>query len=101
MKNGDMLWNALCDHYYEGTNAVMEMEKNWQGLKGLIDEQQFDHVSQLLNIQVNESKWWRNACLLYFQQYSGMPIPPKYEQPDKSLDYYENLQFRYVPGISN
>jgi alpha-glucuronidase len=77
------------------------MQKEWQGLKGFVDEQRFDEVNQLLTIQVNESVWWRNACLLYFQQFSQMPIPAKYEQPDKTLDYYQNLQFRYVPGISN
>lgn len=101
MKDGKTLWESLCDHYYAGTTSVREMKNNWQGLKGLIDEEQFDHVSQLLNIQAEESVWWRNACLLYFQQFSGMPIPINYEQPDKKLDYYENLKFRYVPGISN
>jgi len=101
MKSGETLWNSLCDHYYMGTSTVKEMQKEWQGMKGLIDEQRFDHVSQLLAIQANEAIWWRNACLLYFQQFSGMPIPAKYEQPDKTLDYYQNLQFRFVPGIEN
>jgi len=101
LKNGQTLWNAICDHYYRGTDAVKQMQKQWQGLKGSIDDQRFDHVSQLLQIQVNESVWWRNACLLYFQQFSKMPIPEKYEKPDKTLEYYQNLQFRYVPGIEN
>jgi alpha-glucuronidase len=101
LKSGETLWNALCEHYYEGTETVKSMQKEWQGLKEFVDEQRFDEVNQLLTIQVNESIWWRNACLLYFQQFSQMPIPAKYEQPDKTLDYYQNLQFRYVPGISN
>lgn len=101
LKNGQTLWNAICDQYYRGTDAVKQMQKKWQGLKGSIDDQRFDHVSQLLQIQVNESVWWRNACLLYFQQFSKMPIPEKYEKPDKTLEYYQNLQFRYVPGIEN
>lgn len=101
LKNGQTLWNAICDQYYRGTDAVKQMQKQWQGLKGSIDDQRFDHVSQLLQIQVNESVWWRNACLLYFQQFSKMPIPEKYEKPDKTLEYYQNLQFRYVPGIEN
>jgi len=52
----------------------------------------------LLEIKIEEAKWWRNACLLYFQTFSGMPIPAGYEQPDKTLDYYKSLRFPFAPG---
>jgi alpha-glucuronidase len=52
----------------------------------------------LLGIQEKDAVWWRNACLLYFQTFSKMPIPAHYEQPDQSLEYYKSLRFPYAPG---
>jgi alpha-glucuronidase len=52
----------------------------------------------LLIIQEKEAVWWRNACLLYFQTFSGMPIPSGIEQPDHTLEYYKSLKFPYAPG---
>jgi alpha-glucuronidase len=101
LNNGETLWNGLCARYYSGVETTIAMQKTWEGLKGMIDDERFDHVKQLLNIQVNEAKWWRNACLLYFQQFSEMPVPSRFEKPDKTLEYYRNLNFRYVPGILN
>ena len=63
-----------------------------------VDAERFQHVQQLLAVQLNEAAWWRNACLLYFQTFSKMPIPDKYEQPDNSLEYYKSLSFPYAPG---
>ena len=91
----------MVDKYYGGAESVKKMQNDWESIKGLIDNERFYHVSQLLNIQANEAIWWRNACLLYFQQFSKQPIPANYEQPNKTLDYYQNLKFRFVPGISN
>ncbi len=101
MKSGKSLWDEMVFKYYSGTEFTDKMKQDWNSIKGLIDDERFDHVMQLLSIQEKESIWWRNACLLYFQQFSGKPIPPEYEQPDKTLEYYQNLKFRYVPGISN
>jgi alpha-glucuronidase len=74
------------------------MRAQWLSLEKKIDIQRFEHVSMLLNIQVKEAIWWRNACLLYFQTFSKMPIPAKYEQPDQNLEYYKSLRFPYAPG---
>ena len=99
MKSGNTLWDELCEKYYTGADDVKKMQKEWENVKDLIDAEQYDHVKQLLQIQANEAVWWRNALLLYFQQYSKQPIPDKFEQPDKTLEYYMNLDFHFVPGI--
>lgn len=99
MKSGNTLWNELCEKYYAGAAEVNNMQKTWDRVASYIHPQQYDHVRQLLQIQANEAVWWRNALLLYFQQYSGQPIPSKFEQPDKTLEYYMNLKFHFVPGI--
>ena len=97
MKSGKTLWAEICYHYYGGADQVSEMISKWNHLEGRIDDDIFRHVSQMLNIQKNEAIWWRNACVLYFQTFSGLPIPEDLEKPDKSLKYYQNLEFPFAP----
>ena len=99
MRSGRTLWNELCYHYYEGVDSARSMQKTWSSLKDKIDDEEFNAVRMLLKIQVDEAVWWRNACVLYFQTCSKQPIPEGYEEPDKTLKYYESLYFPYAPGI--
>ncbi|MDA3821517.1 MAG: alpha-glucuronidase, partial [Bacteroidales bacterium] len=99
MDSEKTLWNELIEKFYSGTEAVKEMQSDWQKVEAYVDKQRFVQVKQLLAIQVSEAKWWRNAMLLYFQQFSKQPIPSSYEQPDKTLDQYINQKFYFVPGI--
>ncbi|HMO62564.1 MAG TPA: alpha-glucuronidase family glycosyl hydrolase [Ferruginibacter sp.] len=98
MKSGRTLWEELCHKYYAGAAAVKKMQQDWAAVKTMVDRERYEQVKQLLDIQYNEAVWWRNACLLYFQTFSKMPIPDKYEQPDKTLDYYKSLHFPFAPG---
>jgi alpha-glucuronidase len=98
MKSGSTLWVELCNRYYKGVESVRTTQKTWEGMKQYIDNQRFEQVKMLLNVQEKEAVWWRNACLLYFQTFSKMPIPENLEKPDKSLEYYKNLKFPYAPG---
>jgi alpha-glucuronidase len=99
LKSGRTLWNELCHRYYRGAEEVREMIKTWASLKGKIDDERFNQVRMLLNLQQQEAKWWRNACVLYFQTFSKQIIPTGYEKPDRTLEYYESLRFPYAPGI--
>jgi alpha-glucuronidase len=98
MKSGRTLWDELCYYYYKGTEDIKKIEQQWHQLEKHIDKERFQHVRQLLSIQVKEAEWWRNACLLYFQTFSKIPFPAGYEKPDKSLEYYKSLNFPYAPG---
>lgn len=98
MKSGRSLWNELCFKYDEGVHGVQRMQSQWNALIQYIDPQRFGHVKMLLAIQAKEAKWWRNACLSYFQTFSRQPIPPSIEKPDHTLQYYEALRFPYAPG---
>ena len=97
-KSGRTLWDELCYKYNEGVDEVRWMQATWKNMEKYIDEERFNHVRMLLNTQEEEAVWWRNACLLYFQTFSKMPIPPQYEKPDHTLEYYESLHFPYAPG---
>ncbi len=98
MHSGRTLWDELCYKYNLGVDSVRYFIKQWNSLKKYIDEDRFKQVDQLLNIQLKDAIWWRNACLLYFQTFSKMPIPAQYEKPDKTLEYYQNIRILYAPG---
>jgi alpha-glucuronidase len=99
MQSGRSLWDELCFLYDKGVAGVQQMQASWNKLEKKIDPERFDHVKQMLAIQAKEAKWWRNACLLYFQTFSKMPIPGN-DQPDHTLEYYKSLSFPYAPGNS-
>jgi len=42
-------------------------------------------------IQVRDAIWWKDACLLYFQQFSGKPIPYDIDRPIHCLDELEKI----------
>jgi alpha-glucuronidase len=75
------------------------MQQIWASIEGHVDAARFRHVRDLLAIQEREARWWRDACLLYFQSFSGQAIPADYEQPEHPLEYYRSLTHYYVPGI--
>jgi alpha-glucuronidase len=97
MRSGRTLWDELCYKYNKGVVDIRAIQQQWNSLEKYMDKERFRHVQQLLNIQVKEAVWWRNACLLYFQTFSKMSIPGN-EQPDRTLDYYKSLHFPYAPG---
>ena len=99
MKSGRNLWEELCYNYYTGADKVKQMQASWKKMQPFVDPQRFDQITMFLNIQYQEAVWWRNACLLYFQTFSKMPIPSNYEKPDKTLEYYKSLRFPFAPGI--
>jgi alpha-glucuronidase len=98
MHSGRTLWNELCNRYYAGADSVKSFQQQWNSIEKNIDKERFVQVKQLLAIQHTDAVWWRNACLLYFQGFSKMPIPVGYEQPDKTLNYYKNIRILFAPG---
>jgi alpha-glucuronidase len=98
MKSGRKLWDELCLKYQSGVDTVRWVQQQWNGIKSLIDEERFQQVKMFLKIQLEDAEWWRNACVLYFQTHSKMPLPNDIDRPDHSLEYYKNLRFPYAPG---
>ncbi|OXB06994.1 alpha-glucuronidase family glycosyl hydrolase [Flavobacterium pectinovorum] len=98
LKNGQTLWNGLALKYQEGVNQVAAMQNIWNKTQKYVDEERFKEVQMLLEIQHKEAKWWRDACLLYFQQYSKKELPLGVEKPTQSLDYFKSLKFPFAPG---
>lgn len=98
MKSGNTLWEELCYKYNEGVDSIKKFEQQWIKQEKWVNAEQYNQVKQYLHIQVKDAEWWRDACLLYFQTFSQMPIPAKYPQPTKTLEYYKSLRFPFAPG---
>jgi len=84
--------------YQKGVEGARWMQSQWAGLEGKIDQERFDNISYFLRIQVSVAAWQRDSCLLYFQQFSKMPLPAGVE-PKHDLDYYVNFRRNFVPSI--
>jgi len=98
MRSGRTLWDELVFRYSRGVDEVREMAATWRTLEGMIDPERFAEQTAFFTIQEKEARWWRDACLLYFQTFSHRPIPEGYERPAHTLDYYESIESHSVPG---
>jgi alpha-glucuronidase len=98
LASGDTLWEAMIEQYDRGVSDVERMQSTWAGLSGFVDADRFKKVSDYLAIQLREARWWRDACIAYFQSVNGLPLPESVRPPAESLDYYRELEFPYAPG---
>jgi alpha-glucuronidase len=94
MQSGNTLWDEIVLRYSAGVDGVRNMKSEWQSLNGKLDAEIFDSVAGKLEKQVKLAEWWKNSCLLYFQQFSKMEFPGKVEKPDQTLDFYQKYDFK-------
>ena len=95
---GRTVWEELVWRYDHGLDEVRAMRRHWETLRGSVDEQRFAEVSAYLAIQEREAKWWRDACIAYFESVSHHPLPAGVAPPEHPLFYYEALRFPYAPA---
>ena len=95
---GTTVWSDLVRHYDHGVAEAAAMRQTWAGLSRYVDSERFGLTADFLAIQAEEARWWRDACLTYFSQVSGRPLPVGATKPLHNLDYYKSLRFPYRPG---
>nr|AGU10633.1 Glycosyl hydrolase family 67 middle domain [uncultured organism] len=98
MPSGRSLWEELVAHYDRGVAEATAMQAEWERVRPLVDARRGADVAQRLARQREEAQWWRDACLAYFQQVNGLPLPAGVRPPAHPLDYYRALAFPYAPG---
>ena len=86
MACGATLWQSLCRHYDRGVRRVREFRGIWEDAAAFVDDERFRRVQRLLQVQERDAVWWKDACLLYFQTFSGMPFPDDVEPPVHRLE---------------
>jgi alpha-glucuronidase len=98
MASGRTLWDELVMHYSRGVEYVREMRRTWATLAPYVDSERFAETSAFLAIQEEEARWWRDACIAYFQSVSMRPLPEGVAPPAHSLAEYEAISTPYAPG---
>jgi alpha-glucuronidase len=91
MSSGRNLWEELVHRYSLGVDAVQTMRDEWASIEQRVDAGRFAEISAALQIQHYEARWWRDACLTYFEPFSGQGIPAGYAAPANTLSYYQGL----------
>ncbi len=86
MKSGRTLWDEICYKFDDGVKQVRQFQKVWDKFQPYINSKRFTDVQQKLKIQSANAVVWKDACLLYFQRYSRMPIPYDVERPVSNLE---------------
>ena len=97
-RSGQTLWQELASRYDHGVESVAQMSSTWQSLERYVDPQRFKAVSEMLEIQQQEARWWRDASIAYWQELNGLPLPPGAAQPARTIDEYRSLEFPEAPG---
>ncbi len=98
MTSGRTLWDELVFRYDHGVEVVSQMRRAWNAQSGRVDAERFAQVAAFLAIQEQEARWWRDACIAYFQSLSKRPLPAGAAPPAHPLEYYQSLKFPYAPG---
>jgi alpha-glucuronidase len=98
MASGRTLWEELVAHYDHGVAEVVAMQGQWAALAGQVDSERHAEVTQFLAIQREEAQWWRDACIAYFAEVSGRPIPAGVTPPPHPLAWYRAIRTPYAPG---
>ena len=94
LPSGRTVWDALCWHYDRGVRQVEAFRQTWAGLQPYVAPALFAETAAKLEIQQHDAEWWRDACVGYFQQISGRPLPDDVRPLDTPIDslIYRQIQ---------
>ncbi len=92
MSSGRTLWDELCHRYDRGIRTVQSYISTWEEMRPFVDRKRWEEVKAKLEIQESDSRWWRDACVQYFQEFSGMEIPSDISQPERPLEELKKIK---------
>lgn len=75
MADGQSLWTNLCQRFDRGVVKAQVMNDTWKKMSKYVDAERFAAQAKLFDRQAKDAVWWRDACILYFQQFSKKPLP--------------------------
>lgn len=97
MKSERTLWEELCHRYARGVKKTGEFQTRWNAARPWIDAAVWEDVNDRLVTQARDAQWWKDACLLYFSQFSGQPVTEEALPLMHTLDELEKVSL----GIDN
>jgi alpha-glucuronidase len=96
LHSGKTVIQHVYDSHYEGADEVAQFAREWQMLRGKIDEKRYSDVLARLEYQAGHAIVWRDAICNYFLRLSGIPdargraghFPGRVEAEDMELHGY-------------
>ena len=88
-----------CAPLHAGVDAVRRMQATWRSLAGRVDARAPRAGAGLLAIQEQEARWWRDACVLYFQTFSKRADTGGLREARARPGVLHEGQQEVVPGI--
>ena len=98
MKSGRTLWDELVIHWDAGVATTAKAQETWAAMKPFVDAERYAKTAAYLKIEHQEAQWWRDAMVAYFSTFSKLPLPAGHAPAPHDLQYYKDIQFKYVPG---
>lgn len=93
LPSGETVWEALCRHYERGVAEAERMLTLWRECEGDIpDSFLYKDVEGRLVTQAKDARWWKDACLLYFQDINGLDFPDFVSAPVHTLDELKKVK---------
>ena len=92
MSSGRTFWDEMCHRYDRGIKKVREYQKVWEEARPYVDAERWEAVNAKLAIQESDARWWRDACVQYFGEFSGLPVPEDVEQPERPLEELKKIK---------
>lgn len=92
MSSGRTLWDEICLHYDRGIKTVQSYQQVWEQVRGHVDPERWEAVRAKLEIQESDARWWRDACVQYFGEFSSMPVPSDVQPPQRPLEELKKIK---------
>ncbi len=73
LHSGKTVIQSLYDSHYEGAEAVERYVREWESLKGRVDDRRYQEVLAQLEYQAGQASVWRDAVSNWFLRESGIP----------------------------
>ena len=73
LHSGKTVIQHIYDSHYDGAAEAAELVKQWESLRGKIDDQRYDKVLRKLQYQAGEAIVWRDTVVNWFYRKSGIP----------------------------
>jgi len=97
LHDGKTVIQYLYDSHYAGAERAEDFVREWDALKGRIDDRIFAETRARLVYQAGDAIVWRDAVVQYFLKMSGVPddkgraghYPGRLEAEDARLDGYK------------
>jgi alpha-glucuronidase len=73
LRSGETVIQYIYDSHYAGAQQVQQYVRQWQSLRGLVDDDRYEFVLAKLKYQEGHAIVWRDAVCNWFLRASGIP----------------------------